>query len=66
MLVLNRIPNTNMEREKVPCQKLHIFTLILVLLVANFANTKWCKGPEKMIETLAHGYSSDPMNHDRV
>ena len=33
--------------------------LTLLLLVANFANAKWCKKPEKMTETLSHGYSSE-------
>ena len=30
-----------------------------MLLVANFANTKWGKKNRKMIETLANGYSSE-------
>ena len=30
-------------------------TLTPLLLVANLANTKWCKKPVKMTETLAHG-----------
>ena len=30
-----------------------------MLQVANLANTKWCKKAEKVIETLAHGYSSE-------
>ena len=29
--------------------------LTLMLLVANLANMKWCKSPEKIIETLAYG-----------
>ena len=29
-----------------------------MLLVANLANTKACKKPKKLTETLAHGYSS--------
>ena len=33
--------------------------LTIMLLVANMANTKWCKKTEKMTETLAHGYSSE-------
>ena len=33
--------------------------LTLMLLVANLANTKWCKKPWKMTETLAHVYSSE-------
>ena len=28
-----------------------------MLIVADFANTKWCKKP-KITETLAYGYSS--------
>ena len=43
-------------------------------VVADFANTKCCKKPEKMAETLANGYSSDSTpgelsteyQHDRV
>ena len=31
----------------------------LTLMVANFANTKWCKRPCKMTKTLAHVYSSE-------
>ena len=30
-----------------------------MLLVANLANTKYCKTPKNMTETLAHGYSYD-------
>ena len=49
-------------------------TLALMLLLANLANTKWCKNPKKMTETLAHGYSSESTQwelsngyqHDRV
>ena len=33
--------------------------LTLMLLVANLADTKGCKKPEKMTETLANGYSSE-------
>ena len=48
--------------------------LTCMLLVANLANTKWYKKPEKMTETLAHGYSSESAQrelsneyqHDRV
>ena len=46
--------------------------LTLMLLVANLANTKWCKKTWKMTETLAHGYScesnrrSNEYQHDRV
>ena len=36
-----------------------ISILALMLLLANLANTKWCKNPEKMIEILANGYSSE-------
>ena len=47
--------------------------LTLMLVVANFANTKWCK-KANMTETLAHGYSSESAQqelpneyqHDRV
>ena len=37
-----------------------MLNLILMLLLANLANTRWCKEPE----TWAHGYSSEsfPMN----
>ena len=45
---------------------MHVGYLTIMLLVANFANTKWCKKPEKMTETLARdlrGLSkSYPMN----
>ena len=53
----------------------HIEPLILlVLLVANFANSKGCKKGGKMTETLVHGYSSESTHrelsneyqHDRV
>ena len=48
--------------------------LTLVLLVANLANTKMMKKPEKWLETLAYGYSSESTQralsneyqHDRV
>ena len=51
-----------------------LYLLTLMLLVANFANTKWCKKTEKWLETLAHGYSSESAQwelsneyqHDRV
>ena len=33
--------------------------LTLMLLGANLANTKWCKKPWKITETLAHGYPSE-------
>ena len=33
--------------------------LTLMLLVANLANTKRCKKPRKITETLANGYSSE-------
>ena len=39
--------------------KREIKELTLILLVANLANTKWCKTTRKMTETLAHGYSSE-------
>ena len=47
--------------------KLHFFLYIyektvllnLMLLAANLANTKICKKPEKITETLANGYSSE-------
>ena len=35
------------------------FNLTLMLLVTNFAYTKWCKNAEKMTETLAYVYSSE-------
>ena len=48
--------------------------LTLMLLVTNFANTKWCKKNLKITETLAYGYSSEVIpwglsneyQHDRV
>ena len=48
--------------------------LTRMLVVANLANTKWCKKPWKMTETLARGYSSESTHwelsnenqHDRV
>ena len=49
--------------------------LTLMLLVANFTNTQWCKKTWKMTETLANGYSSErtqwwelsnEYQHDRV
>ena len=50
----------------------HILTLML--LVANLADTKWCKKSWKLTETLANGYSSESAQrelsneyqHDRV
>ena len=50
------------------------YLLTLMLLVANLVNGKWCQKPEKMIETLAYGYSSESTQwglfneykHDRV
>ena len=35
------------------------YWLTLMLLVADFTNTKWCKKLKKMTETLAYGYSSE-------
>ena len=40
-------------------KKRDILRLTLMLLVANLANTKGCKKPEKITETLANGYSSE-------
>ena len=48
--------------------------LALMLVVANFANTKLCKKPGQLIETLAYGYSykitqqgvSNDYQYDRV
>ena len=45
-----------------------------MLLVANWADTKCCKPPKKLLKTLAHGYSSESSQlelsnqykHDRV
>ena len=34
-----------------------VIALTLILLVANLADTKWCKKPLKITETLANGYS---------
>ena len=33
-----------------------MYSVTLMLLVANLANTKSCKNNRKMTETLAHGY----------
>ena len=41
------------------------FFLTFVLLVANFANTKWCVNPKKITETLAHGYSYESTQRER-
>ena len=35
-----------------------------MLLVANLANTKGCKKPRKITETLANGYSSESTRHE--
>ena len=53
---------------------LNILVITLMLLVANFAYSKWRKNAEKLTETLAHGYSyestqwelSNEYQHDRV
>ena len=55
-------------------QNIRSSSLTLMLLVANLANTEWCKNLEKIIETLANGYSSEStqqelsneFQHDRV
>ena len=62
---------TNTLKFAYRCVLIH---LTLMLLVANLANTKWCKVNWKMIKTLEHGYSyksyqcelSDEYQHDRV
>ena len=38
---------------------IHDGVLTLMLLVADLANTKGCKKPEKLTETLVPGYSSE-------
>ena len=51
-----------------------IISLTPMLLMANFANTIWCKKNYKMTKTLANGYSSESTQrelsneyqHDRV
>ena len=35
-----------------------------MLVVANLANTKLCKQPVLMTETMAHGYSSESTQQD--
>ena len=46
-----------MEENKLQC-------LTLMLLVINWANTKWCKKSLKDTKTLAHGYSSESAQWD--